>query len=104
MIFVADNAFGLVVLSKEGKLHGKYNTSNLRCAREICETGNGDILVCGESSNNIVQFSPNGEVVGEILTPDGQVRGCQAVCYDRNNTILIVGRDSRDYIEVYDIN
>jgi hypothetical protein len=62
-IYVADNTHGLVVLSKEGKLYGKYNPSNMTWAREICETDSGDILVCGESSNNIVQFSPNGEVI-----------------------------------------
>jgi hypothetical protein len=103
-IYVADYMYDIVVLSQEGKLQRKYNTHSLKCAREICETNSGDILVCGELSNNIVQFSRNGEVVGEILTPDGQVGGCQAVCYDRNHTRLIVGRDSRDYIEVYDMN
>jgi hypothetical protein len=102
-IYVADSTHGLVVLSKEGKLHGKYNTSNLRGAKEICETDSGDILVCGESSNNIVQFSPSGEVIGEILTSDGQKGGCLAVCYDRNHMRLIVGRAKRDYIEVYDM-
>jgi hypothetical protein len=102
-IYVADDEYGLVVLSKEGKLYGKYTTSNLKSAMEICETDSGDILVCGESSNNIVQFSPNGEVIGEILTSDGKTGGCRAVCYDRNNMKLIVGRQSRDYIEVYDM-
>jgi hypothetical protein len=104
MIYVADYTFGLVVLSKEGKLYGKYNTSNLSGAREICETDSGDILVCGESSNNIVQFSSDGEVIGEILTSDGQEEGCQAICYDHNHMRLIVGRRSRDNIEVYDMN
>ncbi|XP_060580312.1 uncharacterized protein LOC132737089 isoform X2 [Ruditapes philippinarum] len=103
-VYIADSRNGLVVLSKEGKLHGKYNPTNLRYVREICETDSGDILVCGEPSNNIVQFSPNGEVVGEILTSDGQEGSCWAVCYDRNHTRLIVGRRSRDYIEVYNIN
>ncbi|XP_060586614.1 uncharacterized protein LOC132742274 [Ruditapes philippinarum] len=103
MIYVADSKHGLVVLSKEGKLHGKYKPSNLRIAREICETDSGDILVCGDTSNNIVQFSPNGEVVGEILSLDGQAGGCRAACFDRNHMRLIVGRGSRDYIEVYDM-
>ncbi|XP_060565083.1 uncharacterized protein LOC132724266 [Ruditapes philippinarum] len=102
--YIADSRNGLVVLSKNGKLHGRYNPTNLRYAKEICETDRGDILVCGESSNNIVQFSPNGEVMGEILTSDGQRGGCVAVCYDRNHMRLIVGRRVRDYIEVYDIN
>ncbi|XP_060592892.1 uncharacterized protein LOC132747508 [Ruditapes philippinarum] len=102
-MYVADNRYGLVVLSKEGKLHGKYKRSNLRNAREICETDSGYILVCGESSNIIVQFSPNGEVIGEILTSDGKAGGCRAVCYDRNHKRLIVGRRDRDYIEVYDM-
>jgi DNA-binding beta-propeller fold protein YncE len=99
-IYVTDSKYGLVVLSKEGKLHGKYNTSNLSGAREICETDSGDILVCGESSNNIVQFSPNGEVIGEILSSDGQVGGCWAICYDRYHKRLIVGRCRRDYIKI----
>ncbi|XP_060586613.1 uncharacterized protein LOC132742273 [Ruditapes philippinarum] len=102
-MYVADWTYGLVVLSKEGKLHGKYNPFNLGNAREICETDSGDILVCGESSNNILQFSPNGEVIGEILTSDGQEGGCKAVCYDRNHMRLIVGRAKRGYIEVYDM-
>jgi hypothetical protein len=60
------------------------------------------VLVCGESSNNIVQFSPIDEVVGEILTSDGKKGKCRAVCYDRNQTRLIVGY-RRDYIEIYDM-
>ncbi|XP_060560243.1 uncharacterized protein LOC132720199 [Ruditapes philippinarum] len=103
-IYVADSRNGLVVLSKEGKLHGKYNPTNLRYAREICETNSGDILVCGESSNNIVQFSPNGEVIAEILKSDGQGGGCEAVCIDLSHTKLIVGRRVREFIEVYDLN
>ncbi|XP_060560228.1 uncharacterized protein LOC132720194 [Ruditapes philippinarum] len=103
-IYVANGTYGLVVLSKEGKLHGKYNPSNLRLAREICETNSGDILVCGESSNNIVQFSSNVEVLGEILTSDSTEGGCLAVCFDRSHTKLIVGRSERNYIEVYDMN
>jgi hypothetical protein len=103
-IYVADYTFGLVVLSKEGKLHGKYHPSNIKSAREICETDSGDILVCGEFSNNIIQCSHDGEVIGEILTSDGQGGGCWAVCYDRNHKRLIVGRRFRNYIEVYDIN
>jgi hypothetical protein len=102
-MYVADSKYGLVVLSKEGKLHGKYEPSNLRNAWGICETDSGEILVCGESSNNIVQFSPNGEVIGEILTSDGKAGGCQAVCYDHNHQRLIVGRYRRDYIEIYDM-
>ncbi|XP_060580308.1 uncharacterized protein LOC132737087 isoform X1 [Ruditapes philippinarum] len=102
-IYVADITYGLVVLSKEGKLHGKYNTFNLKYATAICETDSRDILVCGDTSNNNVQFSPNGEVIGEILTSDGQAGGCRAVCYDRNHTRLIVGRYRRDYIEIYDM-
>jgi hypothetical protein len=103
-IYVSDLKLGLVVLSKDGELHWGYKTSTLVDAREICETNSGDILVCGYFSNNILQFSPNGEVIGEILTSDDKDGRLQAVCYDRNHMRLIVGRAERDYIEVYDIN
>jgi hypothetical protein len=108
IIYVADNryadsTYGLVVISKGGHLYGKYNYNNLSGLREICETDNGDILVCGALSNNIVQFYPNGEVVGEILTSDGKVGGCTAVCFDCNFKRLIVRRNRGYHIEVYDI-
>jgi hypothetical protein len=103
-IYVSDLKRGIVVLSQDGDLHWGNNTSKLVDAREVSETNSGDILVCGYFSNNIVQFSPNGEVRGEILTSDDKDGCLQAVCYDHNHMRLLIGRAERDYIEVYDIN
>ncbi|XP_053373194.1 uncharacterized protein LOC123531368 isoform X2 [Mercenaria mercenaria] len=102
-IYVADTNYGLIVLNMDGMLLGKHNTSELKGVRDICETKGGHVFVCGEKSNNIIQFAPSCEVVGEVLSRERDKGGCQAICFDRRRSKLIVGRSSTEEIEIYDV-
>ncbi|XP_053373195.1 E3 ubiquitin-protein ligase TRIM71-like isoform X2 [Mercenaria mercenaria] len=102
-IYVTDSSYGLIVLDQDGKLLGKYNCPQLKHARGACDIDDANVLVCGESSNNIIQFSPNGAVVGEVLPSDQCNGSCRAICFDRQHSKIIVGHVGRDEIEIFDV-
>lgn len=100
-IYVTDANKGLMVLDNNGNVLANYNGSLLEGTRYVCVTDNGCVLVCGDISNNVVQFKANGELVGEVLkiANDGD---CCSICYDPRNSKLIAGFDENE-IQVYDL-
>jgi hypothetical protein len=100
-IFVADYYKGLIILDRTGQLIGQFNVPELTRADGVCLYSNDSVLVCGFSSKNVLQFSLDGKLLGEVLKTD---HCYQAVCCNTNNTKLIVGLCENDDIEVHDIN
>jgi hypothetical protein len=100
-IYVASNNKGLIILDSNGSSIGGFNGPELDGAYDVCLHNSGHVLVCGHDSKNILQFSPDGKLIGEVLKSD---KRCTAVYCDKNNSKLFVGFKWDNEIEVYDIS
>jgi outer membrane protein assembly factor BamB len=99
-IYVAHRRKGLIILGRNGELIGEFTDPKLKGAHGICLFRNNSVLVCGEDSNNVLQFTPDGKLIGEVLKRD---KGCKSLCCTMNISKLIVGGIG-DKIDVYDIS
>ncbi|XP_053390122.1 uncharacterized protein LOC128553040 [Mercenaria mercenaria] len=101
-ICVADYDNGLIILDNNGRVVGRFNDSQLKSAYGCCLTGRGSLLVCGNNSDNVLQFGPNGNLIGEVVKFDDTSAWHQAICCNQQMSKMIIGRN-RDEIEVYDL-
>lgn len=99
-IYVADWDKGLIILDSNGKPVGEHSEQQLDGAHSVCLFKDNTVLVSGWSSKNVLQFTANGKLIGELLKSESH---CRVVCWDEWNTKLIVGYESSDYFDVFDI-
>ncbi|XP_053373058.1 uncharacterized protein LOC123532679 [Mercenaria mercenaria] len=97
-IYAAIPDIGLIVLDNTGKVVKTFNNPELYGACDCHVTDRGSVLVCGYGSNNVLQFTPDGELMGEVVKSDR----CQTVCCNQQMTKMIVGKEQNE-IEVYDL-
>jgi ElaB/YqjD/DUF883 family membrane-anchored ribosome-binding protein len=102
-IYVADGNQGLIVLDNDGKVITNYDGENLHNATCCYVTEAGSVLVSGYNSNNVLQFTSDGELIGEIIKADSEKRGIVSVCCNQQMSKMYVCRESNNNIEVYDI-
>jgi sugar lactone lactonase YvrE len=100
-IYVADWDKGLVVLNRNGNLIRQFNGQELTDAFGVCVDKTGNVLVSGLRSNNVLQFSSDGELIGEVMKTNDS---CQAICFLQDNSKMIISFENKNEIEVYDIS
>jgi hypothetical protein len=61
------------------------------------------VLVSGRFSENVLQFTCDGELIGEVLKADSGQLDITSVFCDQQMTKMCIGRLRDDDIEVYDI-
>jgi hypothetical protein len=101
-IYVADDTFGIVALEEDRTLQGKYNCVELNHARRVCMAENGNILASGFDNNCILQFTKDGEKLGNVLSSDDTKVGCSSILYQHKMNELVVGRCD-DNIDIYEL-
>ncbi|XP_045173311.2 uncharacterized protein LOC123534904 [Mercenaria mercenaria] len=101
-IYVADFDKGLVVLSNNGQVVGVYNDQQLQGAFDCYLSETENVLVCGHNSKNILQFGPDGNLIGEVLKFSGEYKGPRSSCCIQQMTKMIIGM-LRDSVEVFEI-
>jgi sugar lactone lactonase YvrE len=101
-IYVADDTFGIVALKEDGTLQGKYNCGEFSYVRRVCMAENGNILACGDGNNCILQFTKDGEKLGNVLSSDDTKVGCSSILYHHQMNALVVGRRD-DNIDIYEL-
>jgi hypothetical protein len=117
-IYVADYENGLIVLDHNGQVITSFNDERLKGASCCYFTEAGSVLVSGFESNNVLQFTCDGELVGEIIKGDSGKMGnlsvlmeegingkgeILSVCCNQQWTMMCINRSTSDNIEVYDI-
>ncbi|XP_053381378.1 uncharacterized protein LOC123556212 [Mercenaria mercenaria] len=102
-IYVDDFKNGVIILDNNGAVVGRFNDSQLRGAYDCCLTGRGSLLVCGNFSDNVLQFGLNGNLIGEVVKFDDTSASHQAICCNQQISKMIIGRDCDDNVEVYDL-
>jgi hypothetical protein len=105
-IYVADLSNGLIVLDNNGQVITSFNDGQLKGANCCYLNEAGSVLVSGLDSNNVLQFTCDGELIGEVLKADSRKMGIVSVCCNQQMTKMCISRNCRitgDNIEVFDI-
>ncbi|XP_060557343.1 probable E3 ubiquitin-protein ligase MID2 [Ruditapes philippinarum] len=100
-IYVADRVRGLIVLDNNGKVITNYDGENLYGANCCYVTEAGSVLVSGY--NNVLQFTSDGELIGDVIKNDRRKGTIVSVCCNQQMSKMYVSRDRKNSIEVYDI-
>jgi len=69
--------------------------------RGICLNDKGDIFVTGLASNNVVQYSADGTLIGEIVNGSHGLRNPLALHYDSVRKFLFIGSARRGHSFMY---
>jgi DNA-binding beta-propeller fold protein YncE len=103
-IYVADYDNGLIVLDNNGQVITSFKDKQFKGAATCCYlTEAGSVLVSGEVSNNVLQFTCDGELIGEVIKADSRKKNIESVCCNQQMTKMYISRKRDDNIEVYDI-
>jgi hypothetical protein len=103
-IYVADYFNGLIVLDNNGQvITSFYDDEQLKGANCCYLTKAGSVLVSGFKSNNVLQFTCDGALIGEVIKDDSRKKGITSVCCNQQMTKMCIFRLSDNNIEVYDI-
>ncbi|XP_060561320.1 E3 ubiquitin-protein ligase Midline-1-like [Ruditapes philippinarum] len=89
-IYVADRDCGLIVLDNKGTVITKFNGKKLQRANCCHVTEVGSVLVSGYSSNNVLQFTCDGELLGEVIKADSEKGEIVSVCCNQQMSKMYV--------------
>ncbi|XP_060606688.1 E3 ubiquitin-protein ligase TRIM71-like [Ruditapes philippinarum] len=89
MIHIVDAHRGVITIDRDGTVLWKYNGQELKSPWGICTDGTGNVIVSGFSSHNVVQLSPDGKLLGKIISDEYKLKNPRAVCFDRKKCKLI---------------
>jgi DNA-binding beta-propeller fold protein YncE len=100
-IYVADYHNGLIVLDNNGQVITTYNGEQLQIANCCYITEEGSVLVSGIISNNVLQFTPDGELIGEVIDAQRGKGGISSVICNQQMSRTCISRYYDYNIEVY---
>ncbi|KAH3816329.1 uncharacterized protein LOC127832272 [Dreissena polymorpha] len=103
LIYVTKYSNQLVTLSRDGKVISTLIDPALVSvySQGIHVTEAGQVLVCVETSNEILQVDKDGtRILAVVVTQQDGVTGPMSVCYSTQRGTLIVGMNDDDYIMV----
>jgi hypothetical protein len=92
-IHVADSRKGLITLNINGNVLWQYTGSELKGAYGVCTDGDGNLLVTGILSHNVMLMSQSGEKIGSIINESDGVRSPVSVCYDHYKSKVLVTKN-----------
>jgi hypothetical protein len=102
-IYVGDTYNGLIVLDNNGQVISSFNDKQLEWVTCCYLTEAGSVLVSGYRSNNVLQFTSDGKLIGEVIKAECGKEGIWSVCCNQQMTKMCIYRQEEDNIEVYDI-
>ncbi|XP_052781080.1 uncharacterized protein LOC128217754 [Mya arenaria] len=81
-LYVSDSVRNLIVkFSLNLEIMQKYQSFNLQKPRGLTPVSNGQLMVCGEDSHNVVLLDTGTGAMTEVLGPGDDIRSAQCVCY-----------------------
>ncbi|XP_060574684.1 uncharacterized protein LOC132732307 [Ruditapes philippinarum] len=102
-LYVADDNKGLIVQDHNGQIITTFNGKQLQPASYCHLTDADSVLVSGYNSNNVLQFTSDGKLKGEVIKDDSGKQGINSLCCNQQMSKMCISRGSEDNIEVYDI-
>lgn len=102
-IYVSDERMGCVINLKEtGELNFNYSALDLGNAAGITLDKDGNIYVCGNTSNSVHMVSPSGERVKVLVTGE-TISYPRAIAYEPREKKLLVTQGDKDIVKVYSL-
>ncbi|KAH3752445.1 uncharacterized protein LOC127846926 [Dreissena polymorpha] len=94
----------LLTLAMDGSVLAAFTDPELKYPNIVNVTPTGQVLVCGQSSNNILQIDSKGsrKLVTLATQRDG-LHNPYSVCYNSNTDSIIVGQPDNNKILVYKV-
>ncbi|XP_053383613.1 uncharacterized protein LOC128549894 [Mercenaria mercenaria] len=83
---------------QNGDILWVYSGQELDNSCGVCSDGYGNVFVCCEESNCVVQAGLDGKHVGDVMPMSLGIKNPQAVCFDKQNSKLIVAAQNRIHI------
>jgi hypothetical protein len=80
----------------------KNNCGELGSVKRVCMAENGNILASGYDNNCVLQFTKDGEKLGNVLSSDDTKVGCRSILYHHKKNELVVGRHDNT-IDIYEL-
>lgn len=106
LLHVTDRENGVITLGVDGQLMSVYRYHDLDSPRGIATDADGNIFVCGQNSHNVIQLSPEGDKVGDVLVRDKvRLYRPQALCYiqkQHSSAILLTFFKSK-FFKIYSL-
>ncbi|XP_045196435.2 uncharacterized protein LOC123551513 [Mercenaria mercenaria] len=97
-IHVADSRKGLITLSIEGNVLWQYTGSELKGAYGVCTDGDGNLLITGILSHNVMLMSQTGEKIGPIINASDGIQSPVSVCFDQRKSRVLVTKNGNHLI------
>jgi hypothetical protein len=92
---------GAVCLDFEGRWKWKCIISKLTYPWGVCFTTNGNLLISGRDSNNIVVVSKDGKYIGDLLNKNDAIAAPKAICIDKQNSRLLVAESKMRHLKIF---
>ncbi|KAH3747088.1 hypothetical protein DPMN_181510 [Dreissena polymorpha] len=92
----------LLTLARDGSIISTFADPELKEPWDVHVTSASHVLVCGWSSNNIVQVDSEGRTKLAVLALEG-VENPESIYYNVNNHSIIVGQCKSNYIVVFNL-
>ena len=92
----------LVCLDVSGTVMFEYKDTDLENARGVTIDSQGQLYVCGTSSNNIYEVSTDGNT-GKVFISDIDITAPQAVCYNDEKRLLLVTSVGSEIVTIFKV-
>ena len=102
-IFVVDERLGCVVnLTEKGERHFTYAAMDLGHAAGIATDNEGNIYICGNTSNTVHVLSPEGNRIKVLVTGE-DISYPRAIAFEPKEQRLLVTQGDKDIVKVYSL-
>ncbi|XP_060562256.1 uncharacterized protein LOC132721895 [Ruditapes philippinarum] len=102
-VYVTDPYKGLRILETNGQMFTTFKGKQLQGAFYCHLTEAGSVLVSGYQSKNVLQFTSDGKLIGEVTKADSGKQGINTLCCNQQMSKMCISRVGADNIEVYNI-
>lgn len=106
-VYFTDPDVGVLVADTDGNISIFIDTSKnnlLAGARGLCIDDNDDLYVSGRLSHNVVKYTPEGKLVGEIVTQSHGIKQPISLYFDAVRHYLLIGCDGGADIALFYID
>ena len=96
LFFTNLNHHKVLTLARDGTILHTFTDPDLKWPRGIHVTAQGQMLVCGEGSNTILQLDCEGrKKLATLATSSDGLSQPMSVCYNRSTASIIVGESGQ---------
>ncbi|XP_062590651.1 uncharacterized protein LOC134252241 [Saccostrea cucullata] len=94
-----------LILREDFDVKSEIHHKDIRWARGVDIDFEGNVYICGQTSSNVVQFTPDCSQSRAILTTSGGIQHPAAIGFNHNKFFLTdVGDDNRNVLKIFELS